>query len=197
MKLAESIRLALIVATSIALTTLVILLPSVGQQTGGGQASTPAVSSAYGFYRVTADQTITAGASLVAIPGLSWTMPANLALNVGFSCHVSYSQATAAAADSVGIQDVTVAPTNIFAKKTVWTSTSVALSDNMPTLASTTATAIGATFTPSAATTVFNADIDGTIEQPSNASSSVVQIMAQFTTNNGTIKRGSFCFVYN
>lgn len=143
---------------------------------------------------VTTDQTITAGASLAAIPGLSFTMPASMAVNVPFSCHLLYSQATAAASDSFGIQDVTVAPTNLMAKAQAYISASTFTAGNLPALTTTTATAI-VTFTPSAAATVWNADIDGFIEQPSNASTSVVQIMAQFTTNNGTIKRGSFCTV--
>lgn len=143
---------------------------------------------------VTGDQTITAG-SLTAIPGLSWTMPANAALKAPFSCHLLYSQATAAASDSFGIQDVTVAPTSLMAKGQVYTSATALTAGNLPALTTTTATAI-VTFTPSAATTVWNADLDGFIEQPSNASTSVVQIMAQFTTNNGTIKRGSFCRVF-
>jgi hypothetical protein len=161
-----------------------------------GSVAAVDLDAVYGTYRVTADQTITAGASLTNIPGLSWTMPANTALNVAFECHGSYSQATAAASDQFGIQDVTVAPTNIYVKKVVYTSTSALLSDNLPTLTTTTATAIGGAFTPSAANTVFNFDIFGMIEQPSNASSSVINIMAQFTTNNGTIKRGSFCRVW-
>jgi len=148
-----------------------------------------------GIYRVTADQTITAGASLAAIPGLSWTMPANSAINANFSCHLLYSQATAAASDSFGLQDVTVAPTNIEADATIYTNaTGTAITPNIPALTTTTATAFTA-FTPSAAATVFNAYVYGTIEQPFNASTSVVQIMAQFTTNNGTIKRGSSCAV--
>lgn len=162
----------------------------------GSATGTFEFDGVFGTYRVTADQTITAGASLANIPGLSWTMPANEALNLAFECYGSYSQATAAASSSFGIQDVTVAPTNIYARKVVWTSTTVALADNLPTLATTTATAIGATFTPSAATTVFNFEIQGEIEQPSNAGTSVVNIMAQFTTNNGTIKRGTACYVH-
>lgn len=152
--------------------------------------------SVYGTYRVTADQTITAGASLTNIPGLTWMMPANTALNVAFHCEGSYNETTAATSMQFGIQDVTVAPTNIYTKKIVWTSTSAAAADNTPTLTTTTATGIGAAFTPSAATTVFNFTLDGMIEQPSNASSSAINIMAQFTTNNGTIKRGSYCRVW-
>lgn len=163
-------------------------------------SGTPALNATgdtvYGTYRVTADQTITAGASLTNIPGLTWTMPANTALNVAFHCEGSYNETTGATSMQFGIQDVTIAPTNIYAKKVAWTSTAVATADNTPTLATTTATGIGAAFTPSAATTVFNFTLDGMIEQPSNASTSIINIMAQFTTNNGVIKRGSYCQVF-
>jgi hypothetical protein len=149
----------------------------------------------YGTYRVTADQTITAGASLVAIPGLSWTMPANTALNVKFSCDLLYSQATAAASDSFGVQDVTIAPTNAEVYGRADTSATTFTAGNQPAIAANTATTV-VTFTPSASATVFGAHLDGLVEQPSNAATSLFQIMAQFTTNNGTIKRGSSCQVF-
>lgn len=168
--------------------------------TGGVSASTanPAgitFDAVFGTYRVTADQVITAGASLTTIPGLTWTMPANTALNVKFSCDLLYSQATAAASDSFGIQDITVAPTNIETYGRVDTSAAVFIAGNVPSLNSTTATTV-VTFTPSAPTTIFGAHIDGFIEQPSNAATSVFQIMSQFTGNAGTIKRGSSCQVF-
>jgi hypothetical protein len=151
----------------------------------------------YGTYRVTADFTLAANTSLQAITGLSWTMPANTALNVGFSCHLLYSQATAAVADQFGIQDVTVAPTSLMAKAQAYISASTFTAANVPALTTTTATPI-VTFTPTAITTVWNADIDGMIEQPSNASTSVVQIMAQQSNAADllTVKRGSFCRVW-
>lgn len=131
---------------------------------------------------------------LQAITPLSWTMPANVAINMTYRCELMYSQATGAVLDGFGIQDVTVAPTNIASKGIVWTAAAVAANANLPTLSSTTATAI-VTFTPSAITTVFNATITGFIEQPANASSSVIQLMVQQATaaNLITIKRGSFC----
>lgn len=151
----------------------------------------------YGTYRVTADFTLAANTSLQAITGLSWTMPANTALNVGFSCHLLYSQATAAVADQFGIQDVTVAPTSLMAKAQAYISASTFTAANVPALTTTTATPI-VTFTPTAITTIWNADIDGMIEQPSNASTSVVQIMAQQSNSADllTVKRGSFCRVW-
>lgn len=155
------------------------------------------VDVVYGTYRVTTDFTLAANTSLQAITGLSWTMPANTALNVGFSCHLLYSQATAAVADQFGIQDVTVAPTSLMAKAQAYISASTFTAANVPALTTTTATPI-VTFTPTAITTIWNADIDGMIEQPSNASTSVVQIMAQQSNAADllTVKRGSFCRVW-
>jgi hypothetical protein len=153
-------------------------------------------SSPNGTYNVTSDQTISSS-TLAAISGLSWTMPANAATVSSFSCHITYSQTTNAQADAFGIQDVSVAPTNLMAKGQAYISASAFTAGNVTGLASTTATNIVA-FTPSAPTTVWNADFDGTVEQPSNASSSVVQIMALTgnVSNALVIKRGSYCRVF-
>src|SRR5262249_12405959 len=152
----------------------------------------------YGTYRVTTDQTITAGPSLQTIPGLSWTLPANTALNVHFRCTIYYLQVTAAASDSFGIQDVTVAPTNFAGDALVFTSTNASTTPfgmNLTGINDASTHSFGS-FTPSAPGTVFTAYINGTIEHPSNASTSIFQIMAQFTANNGTIKRDSTCQVF-
>lgn len=132
--------------------------------------------------------------ALQAITGLSFTLPANTALNVPFRCSLLYSQATAAVSDSFGVQDVTVAPTNIMAYGNVQTAATTLVWSNLPTLTTTTATAV-VTFTPSAITTVWQADLKGFIQQPSNASSSVFQIMVSQATATDviTIKKGSYC----
>jgi hypothetical protein len=64
-------------------------------------------------------------------------------------------------------------------------------------LASTTPTAV-VTFTPSAITTVWNAVLDGTIEQPSNATPGVFNVYASTTTgtDNLVVKRGSYCSIW-
>jgi hypothetical protein len=148
------------------------------------------------LYRVASDFTLAANTNLQTITGLSWTLPALTAGNYPFRCELLYSQATAAVADQFGIQTATYAATNVMAKANVMTSATAQTAANLPTLASTTATAI-VTFTPSAITTVWNAHIDGLIENPSNASQQVVNIMAQ-TSNSAdlvTVKRGSYCVV--
>lgn len=149
------------------------------------------------FVRVaTSDFTTAANTNLQAITGLAWTMPASTAINVPFSCFLQYSIATAAVAVSFGIQDVSVAPTAINAQGLQYTSATAATEGTLVNLASTTATAI-VTATPSAVTTVWMAQLHGMIEQPSNASSSAINIMVKTATAADvvSVKRGSFCTV--
>lgn len=145
------------------------------------------------FAYVTADFT-TSATSLTNITGLTWTMPANVAINLPFECHMAYSQATAAAADAFGIQDVTVAPTNLFATGIMNTNTTASTQANLPALTTTTATNI-VSATPSAATTVWNVDLHGLIQQPSNTSSSAINIMVLSGSGSDaiTVKQGSYC----
>lgn len=146
--------------------------------------------------RVGADFTTAANTSLQTITGLTWTLVANLAQNVPFSCHLLYSQATGAVADQFGVQSAGLAPTLFVAKARVQTNSTAFIAQNLPGLASTTATAV-VTFTPSAITTIWEADISGLIENPSGVSTAI-NIMAQ-TSNAAdllTVKRGSFCRVY-
>lgn len=146
---------------------------------------------------VTSDFTTANNTSLQAITGLSWTMPASTALNMPFTCELLYSQATAAVSDQFGIQDVTVAPTNLMVAGDLYTNATAKANGSQTAINSTTATAF-ITFTPGATATNFSAHISGFIEQPSNASTSVVQLM--IATSNGadaiTIRRGSFCKIF-
>lgn len=150
-----------------------------------------------GTYIVTSNF-VTDGASvnLQNITGLAWTFPANTALNIPFRCSFWYSQATAAAADSFGVQDVTIAMTNGAFGGSMETALGTTAYGDVVALASTTATAI-VTGTPSATATVFNAYMDGLIEQPSNASTSVFNVMVKTVTAADiiTIYRGSYCKV--
>jgi len=144
---------------------------------------------------VTSDFT-TASVSLVTITGLSWTLPANTARNIPFSCKLYYSQATAAVADAFGFQVATVAPTN--AQVGGATETALGTTAYGDATFTTTTAANVVTFTPSAIATIFNAYLDGFIEAPSNASVATVNIMA-LTGNSSdalTVKRGSFCRIY-
>lgn len=142
------------------------------------------------------DFTLAANTNLQRITGLTqdlrWTLRASTSQTVPFSCHLLYSQATAAVADQFGFQ-ISLAPANAMLKAQVATSATAETDGNVPNLTTTTATAI-VTFTPSAITTIWNADIDGLIETGNGAQANV-DIMAQ-TSNAAdliTVKRGSFC----
>lgn len=146
---------------------------------------------------VASDFTLAANTSLQTITGLTWTLPANIAVNASFHCSLNYSQATANVGIAFGIQGATVTPTNINANGTLYTSTTASTTGTLNGLVTTTATNI-VTATPSATATVFKTELDGTIEEPSNVSQPVVNIMAS-TSNSGdlvTVKRGSYCTLF-
>jgi hypothetical protein len=145
---------------------------------------------------VMTDFTTASSTALQLITGLTWTVPANTALNIPFTCHLTYSQATAAAAVAFGIQDATVSPSNIGAQATIQTNTTVFASGALVALQSTTATAI-VSATPSATGTNYTAQITGFIEAPSNASSTAINVMVSTATSGDavTVYEGSFCHV--
>lgn len=130
---------------------------------------------------------------------LKWTLPTNKALNVSFHCVLLFDQATAAVSDSFGIGVTGTAPTQANASGVVWSNASGAWTTTgvLTALASTTPTAV-ATFTPSAITTVWRAELDGTVEQPSNATPGVFGIYVSTTTgtDNIIVKRGSYCSLF-
>lgn len=155
------------------------------------------VSGAGSVYKVGASGfTTAANTNLQTITGLSWTSEASNTHNWTIECHLAYSIATGVAAVSFGVQSMTVAPTNGFFTGQMYTSAVVLTAGNLTGLNSTTATAI-VTGTPSVITTAWNADLYGYLEQPSNASTSVINIMVKTATAASAvnIKRGSFCVV--
>jgi len=173
--------------------------PAAGKYVDGATGAWTALptyngSTPNGTYWVTSDQNITS-TSFTNITGLSWTMPANAATNSAFHCDLIFSGVSSSASYAFGIQDVSVAPTNAAVQGEVMTATAAITSGTVTGLNTTTATSI-VSWTPS--TGSASAWIAGLIEQPSNASSSVVNIMS--TTTNAsypiTIKRGSFCRVF-
>jgi hypothetical protein len=146
---------------------------------------------------VTADFTDSTSTTLQAITGLTWTLPTSKAVNVSFHCALLFDQGTAAVSDSFGIGVTGTAPTQANASGTVFTSASVSQTGTLAALASTTPTAV-VTFTPSAITTIWKAELDGTIEQPSNATPGVFNIYVSTTTgtDNIIVKRGSYCSLF-
>jgi hypothetical protein len=146
---------------------------------------------------VTTDFTDSTSTTLTLITGLSWTLPVSRALNVSGHCSLIYDQASAAVSDSFGIGVTGTAPSNVNASGTAYTSASASTTGTLTALASTTPTAI-VTFTPSAITTIWKAELDFTVEQPSNATPGVVGIYVATTTgtDNFIVKRGSYCTLF-
>lgn len=142
---------------------------------------------------VTSDFTTANNTNLQAITGLTWTLPVTTALVVPFRCTLFYSQATAAVSSSFGVQTDTVTPTNFQAGGSMETALGTTAYGDV-TIANTTATAV-VTGTPSATATVFNAYVDGLLENPSNASTTTltIQVKTSVGADAITVKRGSFC----
>ena len=146
---------------------------------------------------VTTDFTDSTDSTLVAITGLSFTMPLG-AYNPSFHCSLMFDQATAAVSDAFGIGVITTAPTSVNANGTSFSGTSGAPTSGVLTgLASTTPTAI-VTFTPSAITTIWKAELDGTVEYPANATQGTLNFYVSTTTgaDNLIVKRGSYCTLF-
>jgi hypothetical protein len=145
---------------------------------------------------VASDFTTAANTSLQTITGLSTTMPASTVAVASFHCSLNWTQATGTAAVAFGIQGATTAPTSINANATSFSNTTAETTGTLNGLATTTATAI-VSVAPSAITTIWKAEMDGTIEAPSNASPTVVNWMVSTATAGDavTVKRGSYCSV--
>jgi hypothetical protein len=145
---------------------------------------------------VASDFTDSTSASLVLITGLSTTMPVSKAVVMSVHCSLLFDQATAAVVDELGIGVTGTAPTSANARAMVNPSASTTTAGTLVSLASTTPTSV-VTFTPSAITTVWGAELDATIEQPSNATPGVFGVYAFTTTgaDNLIVKRGSYCSV--
>jgi len=145
---------------------------------------------------VASDFTTAANTSLQTITGLSTTMPASTVAVASFHCSLNWTQATGTAAVAFGIQGATTAPTSINANATSFSNTTAETTGTLNGLTTTTATAI-VSVAPSAITTIWKAEMDGTIEAPSNASPTVVNWMVSTATSADavTVKRGSYCSV--
>ena len=183
-------------------TSPTIITPTISGALGGAATSSGAVQMSNNVFRVISDFTTASNTGLQTITGLTWTLAANTAQNVNFHCAGAYSVATAVVKPSFGIQAATVAPTNIFAVGHVQTSaaaTMVQTESVLPTLSSTTATAVvTANSSVAALATNYVWWMDGMIENPSNASTNVINIMVSTPTAADaiTVKRGSYCSIY-
>lgn len=144
------------------------------------------------IYYTAANFTTAANTSLQTITGLTIPLPANTVLKMPFSCKLTYSIATAAVAISFGLQTSALTPTNFQGVGHMETAlTTTAYGDAKVT--NTTATAI-VTGTPSAITTIWNAYIDGFIENPSGATTNInVMVATSNAADLVTVYQDSWC----
>jgi hypothetical protein len=162
-----------------------------------GACTTPSfVKTAQSLAVTGSDFTCSSGCtSLTTITGLSATLP-TVAANWSFSCDLIIDQATAAAADQIGVQTATNASTNLAATAIAYTAAAVSTSGSLVGASSTTSQSV-LTFTPGATGTNLPLHLAGTVEGAS-ASGTVlnIQILTGSSSDAITVKRGSACWVY-
>jgi len=168
----------------------------------GAQGSTAGFIKTSQTLQVTANFTTTS-ATLVAVTGLTFTCPASVASKWSFHCHLLYSQDTAAAANIFGIITAQTAPTQLQTWGKVNTNNTGACVMNNAIITTATSTTV-ITATPSAFGVIgtnadmFQAEIFGTVEAPSNASPTQfsIAIATGSASDALTIYRGSSMWVY-
>jgi hypothetical protein len=144
--------------------------------------------------RVATDFTTAANTSLQTIAGLTWTVPA-VASSYSFHCGITYSQATAAALVSFGIQAATNAPTNIFANGAQSITVgppATEVNGNLLALTTTTATTI-VSGTPGAIANNYVVTLEGTIENPAVVNTFNIMVSTATAADAVTVRRGSYC----
>lgn len=151
--------------------------------------------------KVASNFTTAANTSLQTITGLTWGFSGSYKSIYSFDCDLSYSQGTAAVVVAFGIQEATIAPTNIFANGVQQITAgppSTFVAGTLATLATTTATNI-VSGTPGATATIYTVHLAGTIDNSGSASgASSVNIMTSTATAGDvvTVYKGSFCSIH-
>lgn len=150
--------------------------------------------------QLAADVTLSADTALHVLTGLTWTFPATQ-FNYSWHCHLTYSQATAAAANAIGVKATTTNPTQIYAQAIAWTSLAGAnVNGAIRALATTTATNV-VVFTPGAAGAIgtvadmFPIEIWGTIEQAAGATTFDIEALTGSASDALTFYRGGYCAI--
>lgn len=169
--------------------------------TGGSGSTVGFVKSAQTLQVTAADVTcgtsgtLTPCTAFTTITGLTATLPL-VAANWSYDCDLVVGQATAAAANQIGLQTATNAPTNSEGSGIVYTAAGVSTAAAFTGASSTTVQSI-VTFTPGATGTKLPIHIAGTIEGTS-VSGTVFNL--QVLTGSGadllTIYRGSNCWIF-
>jgi hypothetical protein len=137
----------------------------------------------------------TSSTSFVPITGLAIQLPANVAVNLSFECHLIYSQATSLALDTFGISFVL--PANAMFTGLMQTAAGSFVGNSANGSFASTPTPI-VDGTPLATSgTILNLDIHGFIENPSPATNNVA-LLVETSTGGGTITiyRDSYCRIF-
>jgi hypothetical protein len=166
---------------------------------GGGQQTVQFACGGSPIYAFVSGSDFTTTQTTYVTPFISWPMP-TVACNVPFTCHIAYSQQTAAAAGDnfgVGYGAAGTAPTNMEVEGSVWVDVGVGKSPTVGALnlATTTSTSvISGGFTPANINVVYNAEISGFIEQPNGVATTMgIYIVTSSGADQMTVKRDSFC----
>lgn len=146
---------------------------------------------------VAADSTdgTAAGTGLQAMQGVAMGFPAQGATIWWWDCQGSYSQATGAVVDGLGIS-FSNAPTASNTMLTVAVTAATApLADVSVSITGTSATQITPSFTPSALSTSYTFRMSGSASMPATTQDTIVQFYAKQATQGDamTIKAGTVC----
>jgi hypothetical protein len=137
-----------------------------------------------------------ASATFATITGLSVTLPLFTA-NWSFSCDIVYSQATAAAANQIGVQTATFGATNLTASAIAYTAATVTVAGAVTDVGTTTTAQSVVTFTPGTTGVKMPIHLSGTIEGASVLGTVLnIQALTGSTSDALTFYRGSSCWLY-
>lgn len=171
---------------------------------GNGSAASTAgfIKTAQSIAVVTADVTCGTGGTLApctsftTITGLSLTLP-SLAANWEFECDLIVGQATAGAANQIGVQTATNGATNIAASGIAYSAAGTSTSAAITGVASTTTAQSIITWTPGGTGTKLPVHIAGTIEGASVSGTTLnITVLTGAAADLLTIYRGSKCWVH-
>ena len=140
--------------------------------------------------------TLTPCTSFTTITGLTATLPL-VSQTWNFECDLIVSQATAAAADQIGVQTASNGATNLSASGVAYTAAGTSTAAAFTGVASTTVAQSIITFTPAATGTKLPVRVTGTIEGASALGTVFnLQVLTGAAGDLLTIYRGSKCLIH-
>lgn len=139
--------------------------------------------------------TLTPCTAFTTITGLTVALP-TVSTTWSYDCDLITSQATAAAANQIGVQTATNASTNLTGAGIAYTAAAVSTAAAFTGVSSTSAQSI-VTFTPGGTGTKLPIHIHGTIEGTSTSGTTFnLQVLTGNASDLLTIYRGSACYLY-